>query len=115
MRTLIVAASIGVVASVVLAADPDCAGTDRWPTSRAFVHLKNAGVTTNDKVDFTKTTTERLASQQIGKDLYRQVHHVTFKEKSGSEIEVITISEASHEECSMSGVTVFVVAKHLGE
>ncbi len=80
----------------------------------AFGHLKNAGITTNDKVDFTRTKSVRLASERIGKDLYRQLHRVTFTEKSGNIIEVITMSDASHEECSMGKVDVFVVARHLG-
>lgn len=94
--------------------EPDCSGVERWPTSMAFVHLKNAGVTTNKKLDFTKTKTSRIASQKIGDDLYRQVHHITFTEKSGNTIEVVAVNEASSQECSMSGVEVFVVAQHLG-
>jgi len=80
----------------------------------AFVHLKNAGLTDNNKLDFTKTKTVRLASEQVGKDLYRQVHLVTFTEKSGKNIEVITRNDASNEECSMSGVEVYVVSNRLG-
>ncbi len=80
----------------------------------AFVHLKNAGVTTNEEIDFTKTKTERIASQEIAADLYRQAHHVTFTEKSGDTINVITVNDASSEECSMSGVDVFIVARRLG-
>ena len=34
---------------------PDCAGIERWATSMAFVHLKNANITNNKKLDFTKT------------------------------------------------------------
>jgi hypothetical protein len=94
--------------------DPDCTGVDRWPTKMAFVHLKNAGLTDNNKLDFTKTKTIRLASEIIGKDLFRQVHYIIFTEKSGNTIEVITSNEASNEECSMSGVDVFVVSRHLG-
>lgn len=94
---------------------PDCSGVDRWPTSMAFVHLKNAGLTENAAIDFNKTKTERLASEKIGKDLYRQIHRVVFVEKSGGEIEVITSNDASSEECSMSGVQVFVVSRHLGD
>src|SRR5947208_13952079 len=97
VTSMIVAIAIGFGGSLALAADPDCAGVERWPTSMAFVHLKNAGITTNDKVDFTKTKTVRLASERIGKDLYRQVHRITFTEGSGSIIEVITVSDASHE------------------
>jgi len=93
---------------------PNCAGVERWATSMAFVHLKNAGVTDNDKLDFTKTKTNRLASQRIGKDLYRQIHHVVFTEKSGNVIEVITVNNASSQECSESGVEVFVISRRLG-
>jgi hypothetical protein len=63
-----------------LPAHPSCAGTDQWPTSMAFVHLKNDGVTDNSKLDFNKTKTTRLASEQIGSNLFRQVHHVMFSE-----------------------------------
>jgi hypothetical protein len=33
---------------------------------------------------------------------------------SGDPVEVITVNDASHEECSMSGVDVFVISKELG-
>ena len=95
--------------------DPVCSGTEQWPTDVAFVHLKNAGMTDNYKLDFTKTKTIRLASEKIGKDLYRQIHQVIFTEKDGKTIEVITSNDASSEECSMSAVDVFVISKHLGK
>ena len=97
-----------------IVAHPDCAGVDSWAATMAFVHLKNAGMTDNAKIDSTKTTVVRLASEQIGNDLYRQVHNVKFIEKSGNVIEVITMNDASHQECSMSAVDVFVVARRLG-
>ncbi|RQR33945.1 MULTISPECIES: hypothetical protein [unclassified Burkholderia] len=112
--SFIVAAACAFPGVHALAADPDCAGLDRWPTSMAFVKLKNAGLTDNDKLDFNKTKTVRLASERIGNDLYRQVHHVVFTEKSGETIEVITASDASREECSMSDVEVFVISRRLG-
>jgi hypothetical protein len=93
---------------------PKCDGTESWATSMAFVHLKNAGMLYNETTDFSKTRTTRIASEKIGKDLYRQVHRVTFIQKSGSPIEVITVNDASHEECSMGGVEVFVISKELG-
>jgi ethanolamine ammonia-lyase large subunit len=95
-------------------AHPDCAGVDNWAARMAFTHLKNAGLIENSTVDFKKTHVTRLASQQLGKDLYRQVHDVKFTEKSGNVIEIITMNDASHQECSVSGVDVFVVSKHLG-
>lgn len=90
---------------------PDCSGS--WPTVMTFVHLKNAGITDNDKVDSSKTKTVRLASEKIGNDLYHQIYYVTFTEKSGNVIEAIAVHDASQEECSMTGVEVFVVSKHL--
>jgi len=90
---------------------PDCSGG--WPTNMAFVHLKNAGLADNDTVDFSKTKTVRLASEKIGKNLWHQVYHITFTKKSGDAIEAIAVHDASQEECSMTGVQVFVVSKHL--
>jgi hypothetical protein len=100
-------------AGTAFAKDPDCTGTDAWPASMAFVHLKNAGLTNNDKVVFDKTKVTRVASEKIGKDLYRQVHRVQLTEKSGNAIEVITVNDASSVECSMGDVGVFVVSRHL--
>jgi hypothetical protein len=93
---------------------PDCTGTENWPAAMAFVHLKNAGMTDNSALDFSKTKVVRLASEKIGKDLYRQIHSIVFTEKAGGTIEVITSNDASNQECSMSGVQVFVVSKRLG-
>ena len=112
---LLSAVVLGALASSAIAATPDCSGINRWATSMAFGALKNAGITNNDKVDFTKTKTVKLASEKIGKDLYRQVHLVTFTEKSGQTIEAITRNDASSEDCSMSGVEVYVVSRRLGE
>ncbi len=115
MKRMIVSLLLVLFASSVFAGHPDCSGIERWTTSMAFVHLKNAGLTNNEKLDFTKTITMRLASEKIAEDLYIQVHHVVFTEKSGNKIEVITRNEASNEECSMSGVDVFVISKKLGK
>ncbi len=81
----------------------------------AFVKLKNAGITSNESLDFNKTKTIRLASENIGDNLYIQIHFIVFIEKSGKKIEVITKNMASNEECSMSGVEVFIVSKVLGK
>ena len=97
------------------AKSPECAGVDNWATAMAFVHLKNAGLTTNDELDLKLTRAVRLASEQIGPDLYRQIHHIAFARKAGGSIEVITSNNASSTECSMSGVQVFVVSKRLGD
>ena len=92
-------------------AGPDCSG--RWPTIMAFVHMKNAGLADNASIDSSKTTTVRIASEKKGKNLWHQVYHVTFTKKSGDVLEAIAVHDASLEECSMTGVEVFVVSKHL--
>ena len=96
------------------AAEPDCDGPDEWPAKITFIHLKNAGLTNNDNTDFSKTKSIRLASEKIGPDLYRQVHYVTYVQKSGKTIDSIAINNTSSEECSMSGVEVFVIHIMLG-
>ena len=100
--------------SLVWAGTPDCSGTERWSTSMAFGYLKDVGAINNENTDFGKTKTIRLASEKIGKDLYRQIHLVTFVKKSGEIVMAITNSDASNEECSMSDVEVYLVAKQIG-
>jgi hypothetical protein len=115
-RLLAFAVLVTIIATGARAQDektngPDCSGN--WPTKMTFVHLKNAGLADDSGVDFSKTKTSRLASETIGKGLWHQVYHVTFTKKSGETIEAIAIHDASLEECSMSGVEVFVVSSHL--
>lgn len=102
---------IAALASPLCIADPECAGPERWPAMSAFVQLKNAGITDNGKLSWGKTQVRRLASERLGEDLFKQVHHVTFTERSGNTFEVITVNDVSSEECSMSGVEVFMLAK----
>ncbi len=81
----------------------------------AYTHLKNAGILESETTDFTKTRVSRLASEKIGKDLYRQIHEVTFVKKAGDKVIAVAVSDASQEECSMGGVKVFVVSQQLGD
>lgn len=90
---------------------PDCSG--RWPTDMAQVRLKNEGLLRNEEIDFTKTKTIRLASENIGKDLWRQVYLVTFYKKSGGDLRAIVVHNASSVECSMTEGDVYVVSKRL--
>jgi len=99
-----------VACSNVLAGEPDCTRPEAWPASIAFVKLKNAGVLDNGTVDFSKTRVRKLASEKIGKDLFRQVHLVSFATKFGKRIGAVTVSDASRQECSMSDVEVFLVS-----
>lgn len=90
---------------------PNCTATGEWPTSLAFAALKNDGTTDNSMLDFTRTTTRRLASEEIGSGLFRQVHHVTFTETLGRTVQVITVSDASMDQCSISAVDVYVIGR----
>lgn len=99
----------------LLVKTPDCSRVDSWATNMAFVHLKNSGITNNKALDFSKTNITLVASEKIDDDLYRQVHLIVFTEKTGNMIKVITVNNASSEECSMSGVQVLVIGKQLGE
>jgi hypothetical protein len=99
------------VASPARSADPQCDAADGYAASVAFVTLKNEGLLDNYHTDFSKTKVVRLASQRVGKDLYRQVHRIVFTKTSGETLEVIAVNDASHEECSMSGVDLYVVGK----
>ena len=101
------------MAAPVSATTPDCSGPERYPASEAYVSLKNAGILTPEKVDFAHRQSRMIASQRIGKDLWRQVFRVTFPLKSGRMIEAIVVSDGSTEECSMSSPQIFLVAKQL--
>lgn len=112
---LVAVVVVALIPRSTFAAAPNCSGTEGWPAGMAFTHMKNAGILDNETIDFTKTRVHRLVSEKIGKDLYRQVHEVTFVKKAGDEVTALAVSDASHEECSMSGVKVFVVSQQLGD
>ena len=109
-------ASLLFVATAALS-NPDlgCSGPDNWAASSAYGQLKTAGLLQPESVDFSKTHVELLSQQQVGKDLYRQIHEVTFALKSGSIVRAITTSDASSEECSMGNVKVRVVGQVFGD
>jgi hypothetical protein len=95
--------------AVCVAKAPPCAS---WPTNMALVVLKDAGITDPTRLDESKTKAVRIASEKLNnKDRYRQVYEITFTENSGRQIQVVTSSIASSQECSMSSVDVYVVAK----
>ena len=78
---LVICLALAGVGAPTVAKDPDCSGTDRWPTRSTLAALRVAGVV--DQVDRTKTKTTRIASEKIGDDLYRQVHRITYTEARG--------------------------------
>ncbi|WP_374029433.1 hypothetical protein [Bdellovibrio bacteriovorus] len=98
------------LAPQVHAKHPKCDGPENWPASMAHATLKNSKIIDNDKFNFSKTKVSRIASEKIGKNLYKQVHFVKFYEKKGQELSVITVSDSSNEECSMGKVQVYVIS-----
>jgi hypothetical protein len=94
-------------------ANPKCDSPDNWAAMSAYGKLKNAGLVDNALVDFKKTHVTLLASERIGKDLYRQAHRIIYTFFSGKTVEVITLNDATNEECSGSGVEIFVVGSHI--
>lgn len=109
--SLALALSMTAGAQAMKTPGPDCSGG--WPTSMTQALLKNDGLLKNEDVDFSKTTTTRLASERLGKDLWHQVYLVTFFKRSGGSIQAVVVHDASIKECSMTGVHVFVVSKRL--
>lgn len=108
-----VGAALLIPGPCVAKADPDCSGTDRWPAITAFLSMKNAGLFPNDHSPPAHTTVREIASQRIGRDLWRQVFDIVYARTGGSKLEAIVVSAASREECSMGEVQVFVVSNNL--
>ncbi len=88
---------------------PDC---HSWPMNMTEGWMKNSGIVDITNLDESKTKYSLLASEKKGKDLYTQVYHFTFYDKSGHSYEVITTSDASNEECSMGSVNSYLVSKN---
>ena len=101
--------------TTVLSKTPDCTNANAWPSGMTLVHLKNAGIVTSEKLDFSKAKVTRIASEKIGNGLFRQVHLVTMFKLSGEKIVAIAVGDVSTQECSASGVDVYVVSQVLGD
>jgi hypothetical protein len=115
MKTIAIAAALFLsVPMPSMAAVPDCAGPGDWPALMALSHLKDARITDDEKVDFSKTRVLRLASEPKGTRLHRQLHLIAFAEKSGQVINVITVHDASAELCSESPVEVYLISRKWG-
>ena len=99
------------VLTSAFAGQPDCTGLNSYPANIALTFLMNKQVVSKDEVDSSKTLVRRLASEQIDKDLYKQVHYIVFTKHSGGRVAVITINEASSTECSMDQGVVYEVIK----
>lgn len=113
MKRKIVILFIALTPMAASAAAPDCSGIQNYPASMALSYLINTKSVTADNIVGTATQVTRLASNRVSADLYRQIYYIVFKENSGKHLGVITISDASPEECSMGDVELFVIRTHV--
>ena len=73
------------------------------------------GIVDIKNLDESKTKITLLASEKKAKDLYTQIYHFIFYDKKGNTYEIITNSDASYEECSMSEVDVYLISKLISD
>lgn len=100
------------LASTIGWADPECSGPERYAANIAHLELQEEHLITK-QIPELELAIERIASDKIGSDLYRQVHLMTFTE-DGKSYSVITINDVSNEECSMGPVTVYLIDRKIG-
>lgn len=94
--------------ATVSASAPDCYS---WPMNIAKGWLKNERIVDIVDLDESRTQRKRLASEKKADEVYTQVYHFTFYDKRGTTYDVITQSDGSYQECSLSDVNVFLISK----
>jgi len=99
---------------VLASGHPVCDSSNNWAATMAFVHLKNEKIINNENIDINLTQVKRIASEEIEQGLYKQVHEINFYKKSNEVISVLAVNNASHEECSMGPVKVYLIEKIVG-
>lgn len=92
---------------------PDCTGQARWPAAMTGARLKMLGLSEKaggyDRVDVELLASEQLSPDARGRAIFRQVHKVTIHDGENTFV-AITVNDASRQECSESGVEVFLVS-----
>ncbi|PIT52510.1 hypothetical protein [Snodgrassella alvi] len=108
MEKLFTIILLSILPTLSFAKTPDCYN---WPMNMSKAWLKNANITNIYNLDESKTKITLLASEKKKDGLYTQVYHFVFYDKKGNSYEVITKNEASDDECSMSDVDSYLIAK----
>ena len=108
MKKFLLVTLLAVLPILSFAKGPDCYS---WPMNISEGWLKNAGIVDIINLDESKTKITLLASEKKAKGLYTQIYHFIFYDSIGNTYEIITNSDASYEECSMSGVDVYLISK----
>lgn len=122
---LIVTLSLSPAISLAKEKVPKCYGVNNWATQTSTTLMVNEGLL-KDSGDIYSNgksiKTSLLESKKIGIDkdpeanhanLYRQIQKIELKNQTGKNFELITISEASDLECSMSTPTVILISPEL--
>ena len=108
MKKFLLVTLFAVLPILSFAKGPDC---DSWPMNISEGWLKNAGIVDIKDLDESKTKITLLASEKKAKGLYTQIYHFIFYDSIGNSYETITNNDASYEECSMSGVDVYLIPR----
>ena len=108
MKKFLLVTLFAVLPILSFAKGPDC---HSWPMNMSEVWLQNAGIVAIEKLNESKTKITLLASEKKAKGLYTQIYHFIFYDTTGNTYEIITNSDASYEECSMSGVDIYLISK----
>lgn len=87
--------------------------SESWPTTMTLRVLQDAGLIDEGQIDRASTSTTRISSEQVGKNLWEQVYFVRYKLKSGRTIQAIAIVDASPNTDMKSGPVVYVVSQVL--
>lgn len=90
---------------------PDLSGS--WPTTMTLGVLQDAGLIDEGQIDRASTSTTRISSERVGKDLWHQAYFVRYKLKSGHTIQAIAMVDASPNTDMRSGPVVYVVSQVL--
>ena len=108
MKKLLIVTILTILPILSFAKGPDC---DSWPMNMSEGWLQNAGIVDIINLDESKTKITLLASEKKAKGLYTQIYHIIFYDKIGNSYEIITNNDASYEECSMTGVDIYLISK----
>ena len=108
MKKLLLVILLAVLPILSFAKGPDC---DSWPMNMSEGWLQNAGIVDVINLDESKTKITLLASEKKAKGLYTQIYHFIFYDKIGNSYEIITNNDTSYEECSMTGVDIYLISK----
>ena len=108
MKKFLLVTLLAVLPILSFAKGPDC---HSWPMKMSEVWLQNAGIVAIENLNKPKTKITLLASEKKAKGLYTQIYHFIFYDSIGNSYETITNNDASYEECSMSGVDVYLIPR----